>query len=116
MILTQRTQLDTDLAERDASVLRGAEALHHAAAVMRAEHGRFWAIPTDRLIALLNADIAGTLALFQANTQAAQAINAVLDLLDHPAFPGRAPTTTGRADIVLADGVFVHVPAPEPEA
>lgn len=114
MILTQRTQLEADLLDRDASILRGAEALHHAAAVMRSEHSRFWAMPTERMLAVLNNDVSMTLELFQANTQAAQAINAVLDMLNHPGFAGRAPTETGRADIVFQDGAFVHIPAPEP--
>jgi hypothetical protein len=115
MILTQRTELETDLAERDASVLRCAEAIRHAAAILGNEHARFWGLPTERLLAVLNHDVQSTLALFGANSSFAQAANTALDELNLPGFAIRAPIESGRADIVFQDGAFVHVPAPEPE-
>ena len=112
MILTPRTQLEQDLADKDASVIRCAEAAHHLAAVLRNENARFWSVPTDRLLAVLNHDVAVTLATFAANTAAGTAVNAILDQLADPRFPARAPVGPGRSDIVFQDGTFVFVPHP----
>lgn len=114
-LLTPRTQLDLDLADKDASVIRCAEAAHHLAAVLRNENARFWSVPTDRLLAVLNHDVAVTLATFAANTEAGTAVNAILDQLADPRFPTRAPTEPGRSDIVFQDDAFVFVPPPPPE-
>jgi hypothetical protein len=40
-LLTPKSQLDYDLAAKDASILRGADALHRAAAVLANENARF---------------------------------------------------------------------------
>lgn len=114
-LLTPRTQLETDLADKDASVIRCAEAAHHLAAVLRNENARFWSVPTDRLLAVLNHDVAVTLATFAANTAAGTAVNAILDQLADPRFPTRAPTEPGRADIVFDGTQFVYVLPTEPE-
>ena len=114
-LITQKTQLEADLAEKDAGVLRAATALHHAATVLAGENDRFWSVPTDRLLAVLNADLALTIATFQANTQAGTAINALLDAVASPELPRRAPTEPGRGDIVFDGTAFVYVAPPEPE-
>ena len=113
-LITQKTQLEADLAEKDAGVLRAATALHHAATVLAGENARFWSVPTDRLLAVLNADLALTIATFQANTQAGTAINALLDAVASPELPRRAPTEPGRSDIVFDGTAFVYVAPPEP--
>lgn len=113
-LLTPKTTLETDLADKDASVIRCAEAAHHLAAVLRNENVRFWSVPTARLLAVLNHDVATTLATFAANTAAGSAVNAILDQLDDPRFPTRAPTEPGRADIVFDGTQFVHIPDPSP--
>jgi len=113
-LITQKSQLEQDLAEKDAGVLRAATALHHAATVLAEENDRFWAVPTDRLLAVLNADIPLTLATFAANTQAGTAINASLDAVAAPIFTRRAPVTAGRSDIVFDGTAFVLVIPPEP--
>lgn len=109
-LITQKTTLQRDLDEKDASVIRCAEALHHAASVLAEENLRFWEVPTDRLLAVLNHDIAATLATFAANSAVGLAINAQLDALALPQLPRRAPVEPGRTDIVLQDGQYVHVP------
>lgn len=104
----------TDLDVKDQLILQVAEATHHLASVLVSTNERFWSFPTDRLLAVLNADVDGTLATFQANSDLAAAVNVSLDALNLPQFSRRAPTT-GRADIVF-DGVqFVYVAPPEPE-
>jgi len=111
-LLPSTTELDRDLADLTSDILAGAEALNHTASILRDRHARFWAVPTDRLIAVLNADVPRTLAIFQANTATATALNAQLDALDLPQFPLRAPTTIGRDDVAFEDGAFVVI-APE---
>ena len=80
-LLTPKTQLEQDLAAKDESVLRAAEATNHLAAVLKNENELFWSLPTDRLLAVLNHDVPTTLATFAANTATGNAINATLDLL-----------------------------------
>lgn len=105
-LITPRTQLEHDLHEKDESVLRCAEAAHHLASVLANENHRFWSVPTDRLLAVLNHDIPVTLATFAANTAAGTAVNAILDQLADPRFPTRAPTEPGRSDIVFDGSMF----------
>lgn len=97
----------TDLTFRDDLILRAAEATHHLASTLLAAHEEYWSLPTERLLAVLNDDVAATLETFALNTSIAQAINASLDSINLPQFPKRAPTTTGRADIVFNGTEFV---------
>jgi hypothetical protein len=116
-LLTQKTPLELDLAAKDYRVLQCAEATHHLAAFMRNAHAWLWGLPTDRLLALLNADVAVTLATFSQNTALGLAANAALDALNLPEFPTRAPVATGRSDITFDGSAFVLAPpAAEPPA
>lgn len=121
-ILRQLSEAEQDLADRDQLILQAAEATHHLASMLAATNERYWSLPTERLIAVLNADIPATIATFQANTALALTVNASLDALALPQFPKRAPTEPGRADIVFDGTRFVQVlpepveePEPEPE-
>jgi len=114
-LIPPKTQLEADLAEKDAGVIRAATALHHAATVLKSENSRFWAVPTERLLAVLNADIALTIATFQANTAAGTAINSLLDAVGDATLSNRAPVEPGRGDIVFDGTEFVFVPPAEPE-
>lgn len=113
-LITQRTQLESDLDEKDASVLRCAEAAHNLAAVLKNENARFWEVPTERLLVVLNHNVDVSLATFAANTAAGTAVNAILDQLGDPRFPTRAPIEPGRSDIIYQDGGFVLIPLPDP--
>ena len=104
------TEAEQDLQLKDSLVLRVAEATHHLAATLKNTNEQFWALPTDRLLAVLNADVASTLATFAANTAIGQAVNDSLDTLSLPQYPTRAPLTAGRSDIQLDNGGFVLVP------
>ena len=116
MLTTPKTQLEKDLAEKDASILRAATALHYAASVLSAENVRFWSLPDDRLLAVLNDSVPRTLAMFAANTAAGESINALLDQIGDDSMTHRAPTAPGRSDIGFADGAFFIIPPlPEPE-
>jgi hypothetical protein len=114
-LLTQKTELEKDLAAKDESIIRCAEATHHFAAVLKSENNRFWSLPTERLLAVMNYDPAATLATFAANTDAGTIVNDLLDRLNLPQFPNRAPVTAGRTDIVFNGTAFEYVAPPEPE-
>lgn len=116
MLTTPKTQLEKDLAEKDASILRAATALHYAASVLSAENVRFWSLPDDRLLAVLNDSVPRTLAMFAANSAAGESINALLDQIGDESLTHRAPTAPGRPDIGFADGAFFIVPPPLPES
>jgi CRP-like cAMP-binding protein len=115
MLTTPKTQIEADIAEKDAGILRAATALHYAATVIATENDRFWSIPTDRLLAVLNENVALTISTFAANTQAATAINALLDAVAMPELSRRAPTEPARADIVFDGTSFVLVPPVAPD-
>ena len=114
-LLTTRTQIEKDLSEKDESVIRCAEAIHHLVFVLRDENRKFWSLPTDRLLAVLNHDVPTTLATFEENTVVGITLNGTLDRLSLPQFPNRAPVTAGRADIVFNGTAFEYVAPPEPE-
>jgi len=114
-MLTQKTQLEKDIDVKDSLILQVAEATHHLASVLATTNERFWSFPTDRLLAVLNADVSATLATFQANAELAATVNASLDALALPQFSRRAPTEQGRADIAFDGTAFVYVAPPEPE-
>ena len=112
-LLTPKTPLEADLAAKDVRVLQCAEATHHLAAIMRNAHEWLWKLPTDRLLAILNADVAVTLATFSQNTALGLAANAALDALNLPDFPTRAPVEIGRSDITFDGTAFVFVAPPQ---
>ena len=113
-MLTPKTQLQKDLADKDASIIRAATALHYAATVLEAENARFWALPDDRLLAVLNDNAERTLAMFAANEAAANAINALLDQVGDESLTHRAPVAAGRSDIQFDGTTFTIAPKPEP--
>ena len=104
----------TDLDVKDALILQVAEATHNLASVLAATNEQFWSFPTDRLLAVLNADVDATLATFAANSTLAGAVNSSLDALSLPQFSRRAPTEQGRDDISF-NGIEFTYEAPEPE-
>ena len=104
------TESEQDLQLKDALVMRVAEATHHLAATLKNTNEQFWALPTDRLLAVLNADVVSTLATFAANAAIGQAVNDSLDAVGLYSYPTRAPLLMGRQDIQLDNGSFVLVP------
>jgi hypothetical protein len=113
-MLTPKTQLEKDLAEKDAGIIRAATALHYAGTVIAAENAQFWALPQDRLLAVLNDNVERTLAMFAANSAAANAINSLLDQIGNEALSHRAPTAMPEG-YVFANGAFAYV-APKQES
>ena len=109
-IIRQLTENEADLAAKDALVLQAGEATHYLASILCSTNSAFWSLPTDRLLAVLNADVGSTIATFQANTALGMQVNASLDALGVAAFTNRAPTETGRTDIIFNGAEFVFVP------
>ena len=116
MIHKPTTQLEADLIAKDALVIRAAQATHHLASVLQGVYQEFWSLPTERLLAVLNADVPATLATFAANTALGTACNASLDALNLSQLSYRAPVVPARSDIVFDGAVFVHVPTSAPAA
>lgn len=100
-LLTPKTELEKDLAEKDESVLRCAEAVHHLAVILNNENDRFWSLPTDRLLAVMNHDVQNTKSVFDSNKQISEAVNGSLDEVNDSRFPTRAPIAPGRNDIIF---------------
>lgn len=116
-ILPAKTEAQADLEALDEGILRVAEALNHAAAVLTSEHSKVWGMPDERLLALLNASVPRTIAIAQAKDKAAAEINALLDALKLAKYSNRAPIGFGRSDVLLNPdtGRFEIVPPADPE-
>ena len=114
-IIQPKTQAEADLSAKESLVLQAGEATHHLASVLQSTNAAFWSLPTERLLAVLNADVPATLATFAANTVLSQSVNASLEALGVAAFSKRAPVEPGRTDITFNGTAFVYV-APEPPA
>lgn len=107
-ILRQLNEAEADLAAKDQLVLAVGEATHHLAVTLSAASENFWSLPTDRLLAVLNADVLASAATLTANADLGEAVNASLDALGCDRFTFRAPLS-GRADITFDGEAFVWV-------
>ena len=103
------TESEADLAAKDQLVLAVGEATHHLAVTLAAVSDRFWSLPTDRLLAVLNADVLSSAATLTANADLSEAVNASLDALGCDRFPTRAPLTYS-ADVIFDGTAFVTAP------
>ena len=109
----QLTRPTTDLDAKDALILQAAEATNYLASVLTTTNEKYWSLPDDRLLAVLNADVQATLATFAANSALATAVNASLDALNLPQFAHRAPVASGRSDVLFDGTVFTIAPTEE---
>ncbi len=108
-ILRPLTPAEADLAAKNDLVLLVGEATHHLAVTLKTAAERFWSLPTDRLLAVLNADVTASAATLAANADLGEAVNASLDALGSDRFPTRAPLTYS-ADVVFDGTAFVTAP------
>lgn len=113
-LIPEKTQLEQDIDLLKEILLTSGEAANNLAAVLKNQNERFWALPTDRLLALLNHDVSRSMEIMTANTATGEAINAQLDAFGDR-FQARIPLTMGRSDIALVEGQFVIVPPESPE-
>lgn len=112
-ILRTLTEAESDLAAKDQLVLQVGEATHHLAVVLTAASERFWSLPTDRLLAVLNTDVLASAATLTANADLGTAVNASLDALGSERFPTRAPIS-GRHDIIFDGTSFIAMSSSPP--
>lgn len=108
-ILHTLTTTEADLAAKDQLVLAVGEATHHLAVVLSAASEKFWALPTDRLLAVLNSDVLSSIATLTANADLTEAVNSSLEALGSDLLPTRAPLS-GRQDITFDGTAFVFIP------
>jgi hypothetical protein len=100
----------------DTAALAGAQAAHYLATVLRSQWSAFWSRDPATVLADLHADLPKTLTIFQLNTQAALAVNALLDAVNDERFPTRAPAELPQYWTFSPEGGFAYAPpAPEPE-
>jgi hypothetical protein len=93
---------------RDRLLLQVAEAAKHLAATMTTAHAEYWSLPTERLLAMMNADVSATIETLTLNTVLAGAVNQSLDALNLDQYAHRAPTTMGRSDIIFDGTEFAQ--------
>lgn len=104
----------------DLGVQAGAEAAHHMASVLRSQWSAFWHRSPEVILAELNADPSRSATIFGLNSQAASAVNALLDAITDGdtesalRFPTRAPNSMPEGWAFGVSG-FVYT-APEPPA
>ena len=109
-IIRQITQSEADLRTKDQLVLRAATATHQLATTVARANAILWALPTDRLLAVLNADVPSMLKIFETNTALGLAINDSLDAVGLAHLNVRIPVEPGRSDITFNGEIFVHTP------
>lgn len=109
-IIRQLTELESDLQKKDSMVLQAAYAVDQVARTLSETHQTLSQLPTERLLALLNYDLVGTLATLEANNVIGAVVNVSLDSLNHPQFSTRAPIEVGFPDITFDGVAFVSSP------
>ena len=115
MIITEKTQFQKDLDKKDAFVRQSAHSTCRLVREINDNNRNFWSLPPDRLLAVLNHDVASSLATIALNTQLLNGLMAAISVLGSD-FLRFAGTAFVREDIVFNGTEFVHVPAPELEA
>ena len=109
------TELEQDLVAMRDDVLAVAEATNNLAATIKNRAERFWQQPTERLLAVLNADTQSSLSILQAQATLATIVNNSLDQLAATQYSARAPIET-RADVTFDGSAFVFIaPVTQPE-
>jgi hypothetical protein len=98
----------------DTAALAGAQAAHHFATVLRAQWSAFWGRDVATVLSDLHADLPKTLAIFQLNTQAALAVNSLLDAVADERFPVRAPAELPPYWSFAPEVGFAFTPPPPP--
>lgn len=99
--LATKTQLETDLLERDASVFRCIEAIHNTVTVFREENDKIRSLPKDRLLAVLNNDEEITSSILEINTTLGIILNTILDQAGLPQFSNRTVTNSNFQGIIF---------------
>lgn len=92
----------------------GAEAIHYAVTVLRAQYNAVWNREPATVAAELNADVPTSAQLMALHNQAATALNALLDAINAPQFSTRAQTSMPPY-WSFTDGAFRFDPPAPPQ-
>lgn len=114
-IIGKLSEAEKDLLSFDRLIKQAAAAAHYAVIVDAAAYEECWSLPIERLLPMLNHNVARTLAVFAARRELCLALNASLDALDDEDFPRRAEILPGRTDIAFDGKQFIHVPPVDSE-
>ena len=108
------TQTEQDIADKNELILQVAASANSMAAIIASVVTKFFELPTARLLAVLNADVAASISTFELCGILAGASNQALIALSIPRFSNRAPEVRLRSDIQLDTSTmrFVALPAP----
>ena len=94
--------------EAEKQILSVGEGANHLASVMASTHKAFWSGDPVQKVEDLNADPAGSIALFQANAELGTVLNKHLDALGIDRYGKRVPLAIGHPDITFDGKAFVY--------
>ena len=111
-IIKTLTQSQQDIADKNELVLQVAEAANSMVVILTSVLQKFWALPTPRLLALLNDDVQASISTFELCGILAVGSNQALIALNLSKFSNRAPESRLRADIQFdtATMKFIELP------
>ena len=111
-IIKTLTQGQQDIADKNELVMQVAEATNSMVSVLTSVLQKFWALPTPRLLALLNDDVQASISTFELCGILAVGSNQALSALGLSKFSNRAPESRLRSDIQFdtAKMKFIEIP------
>lgn len=99
----------------DSATLKGAEAAHHFATILKSGWESVWNRSPEIVAAELNADLAKSSAIFALTAQAASSVNALLNAVNDERFSVRVPTSMPEGWEITKNGFIFTAPSePEP--
>lgn len=114
----EKSQEDIDLEMVDKGMIGVAVKLTFVVLELRSIYDKFWGLPDDRLLAVMNKIGPQKLSqIFAQNTALGEAVNASLDAINLENFKLRAPVVPKREDVVfdINTGKFVIAESYEDE-
>jgi len=100
-LFNQPTELEADKLKLNEFLALAANRYYDALKTQSAAYNWLWALPTERLLTLLNENAMWSVAMLTANRGATEANNLVQDLNGDPSKPLRGETESGRPDIIF---------------
>lgn len=113
MIVTEKSQFEQDLERKNMLVRQSAFSTMRLLKELNDNNSKFWQLPTDRLLAVLNYDVQASLDTIALNTQLIDGLTAILTVLGGDFLRYNGASTT-RDDIVFNETEFIHAVLPTP--
>ena len=114
-LISEKTQVETDTEEQDKAILIIGQKAHEIAFEMVRAYNKFWALPDDRLIAVMNRKGPQMMSkIFAQNTALGVAVNAALDSFGDK-YKNRVPVEPKRNDIGINEKGEFYIIEPELE-